>query len=183
MCVEGHLNDEKEERPFVFPSHLFDEVKRSRLWELENEDINDQQELDKLLNLMFNCPEGKFFLYVPEGESICHVLRKAMDSNLLVSDGWKRNFYLHPNSRRDYVHVLPNNAQWQWEQDLVDSAQEHLRFELTLTESAKRKMQIDQHISLQKASDANPLELKPNFMGFGIDLQKAWSWVCEKLRG
>lgn len=175
------MSDENEERPLAFPIHLFDEVKKSRLWVLENRDIVDQQELEKLLSIMFSCPEDQFFLYVPENESICPVIREAMDSNLIIGNTWKRNFYPHPKSRRDYVHILANGARWGWERELVGSAQEHLRFELNLSEAAKRKMQIDQHISAQQAANANPIELKPNFMGFGIDLSKLWSWIRKKL--
>jgi hypothetical protein len=176
------MSDDKKERQFMFPSHLFDEVKKSRIWVLENQDIVDQQDLERLLSIMFNYPEGNFFLYVPENESICPVIRKAMDSNLIIGNAWKRNFYPHPESHRDYVHVLPNNMQWGWEQELLNSAQEHLRFELTLSEAVKRKMQINQHLSAQQMADSNPIELKPNFMGFGIDLHKGWSWIRKKLR-
>lgn len=176
------MSDENEGRPLVFPSDIFDEVKKSRRWELENQDITDQQELDKLLQIMFSCPEDKFFLYVPKDDSICPTLRNAMDSNLIIGSVWKRNFYPHPESLRDYVHILPNNAQWDWEQELLNAAKEHLRFELTLSEAAKRKMQIDQHISVQQAAEANPIELKPNFMGIGIDLNKGWSWIRKKLK-
>lgn len=176
------MSDENKERPLMFPSHLFDEVRKSRFWVLENEDICDQQELDHLLTIMFNCPEDSFYLYVPENESICPVIRKAMDSNVIIGSTWKRNFYPHPRSDRDYVHILPDNAKWDWERELLDSAQEYLRFELALSEAAKRKMQIEQHISAQQEADSNPIELKPNFMGFGIDLSKGWSWLRKKLK-
>lgn len=175
------MSDVDKERPLLLPSHIFDEVKKSRFWVLENNDIIDEQELDRLLNVMFASPEDHFYLYVPENESICPMLRKAMDSNLIIGNTWKRNFYPHPSSRRDYVHILPGNVQWDWEQELLDSSQEHLRFELHLSEAAKRSMQINQHIIAQQEADANPIELKPNFMGLGIDLNKAWPWVRKKL--
>ena len=131
--------------------------------------------------LTFNCPEGDFYLYVPEGDPICPVVRKAMDSNLILGNIWKRNFYPHPRFKRDYVHILPDSARWEWEQELLDTAQEYLRFELTLSEATKRKMQINQHVSALQEAEGNPIELKPNFMGFGIDLNKAWAWFRKKV--
>ena len=54
------------------------------------------------------------------------------------------------------------------------------RVKLTLSERIRRELEIKQKIETERKKDSNPLELKPNFMGIGIDLRKASKWLKSK---
>ncbi len=41
---------------------------------------------------------------------------------------------------------------------------------------------MQQQVAMHKAADSNPLMLQPNFMGLGVDLNKAYSWLSRKMK-
>lgn len=47
---------------------------------------------------------------------------------------------------------------------------------MMLSERKRRELEIREKIDTEKSFDVNPVELKPNFMGIGIDLRKAYQW-------
>lgn len=58
----------------------------------------------------------------------------------------------------------------------------NFRHQLKLSEKSRRLLEMQQLIKMQnEANDAGPLKLEPNFMGFGIDLKKAYTWLMKKI--
>jgi len=55
-----------------------------------------------------------------------------------------------------------------------------------LSEKKKRALEVFQKIEIEKKIDINPIELKPNFMGFGEDLFKMLrmirNWLGKRQR-
>jgi hypothetical protein len=49
------------------------------------------------------------------------------------------------------------------------------RIKLGLHPWKRKQMDLARLSNFVQARDVNPVELKPNFMGFGIDLIKLWS--------
>ena len=92
------------------------------------------------------------------------------------------NFYRHPSFRRDFIRIVAKDGRYSfdWEKDVVEKGPMFLRVTLKLAEWKRRELEIRQQVEAVKASDANPLELNPNFMGFGIDLLKAVRYVRRK---
>lgn len=58
----------------------------------------------------------------------------------------------------------------------------HWRHELKLSQKARREFEMQQLVAVQRAASANPIKLEPNFMGIGIDLRKAYSWLVQRLK-
>ncbi len=156
---------------------MFDEVRPSKVWILTNDDLQDEDDLSHLLHLMYVHPEYDFYIFVREGVRLCSLVQRSLDSNRVLCPAYKGNYYAHPQNDRDFVCIRPDEVSWDWEQELVDKGERYIRYELKLSDMSKRDMQIEQHIKALKDKDSNPLELKPNLYGVGVDIPKLFTWI------
>ena len=159
-----------------FPDILLSHVKRSRFWVIENDDLADKQDVSDLVARLYDYPEDDFYLFKQHDHSTNPFLQAAVDGEVVALTEWKLNYYPHPKFKRDYVHLDENRLFWDWEREVVTTCPMFVRFELKLTTKARRALEHQQLIATQKHADRNPVELKPNFMGLGIDVYKAVDW-------
>jgi hypothetical protein len=164
------------------PDDLLTHVKRTRFWVIENADLVDEQEVSDLVSRLYDYPEDDFYFYKQHDHPTNRHLQSAADAEVIVLTEWKLNFYPHPNFKRDYVQLDKNRLTWEWQRDVILTSPMFVRFELKLTARARRALEHQQLIAAQKQADRNPVELKPNFMGLGIDVYKALDWLRNAFR-
>lgn len=164
------------------PDTLLSHVKRSRFWVIENDDLEEEQDVSDLVARLYDYPEDEFYLFKQHDHSTNLLLQSAIDGEVIVATEWRLNYYPHPKFERDYVHLEKHCLFWDWEREVIASSPMFVRFELRLTAKARRALEHQQLISAQKQADRNPIELKPNFMGLGIDVYKTIDWLRNTFR-
>jgi len=146
-------------------------VVRSRFHRIENNEIDSDEELERLLGLMDEYPERAFYLFAPSGGGYNDRIVAAEQLGLLKYLIEESCYYRHPNFD-DYLQIV--NPQSDWEREVASGAM-YVRVTLALTKKGER------HV----AEDKNPFVLQPNFAGVGVDVPKAWRrikawWVSRK---
>ena len=96
------------------------------------------------------------------------------------------HFYKNPasKSRRDYLLIGPERLHQsvpgfagEYAAAIVAVGPMYKRVTVRLSERMQRELMVQQVVAAQQQADSNPLELKPNIGGFGVDLHKLWAWV------
>jgi hypothetical protein len=159
------------------PDDLFRHVKRSFFLVIENDDVFDQSEVSDLIARLYDYPEHDFYLYKQHDHSTNAAIQSAVDSEIIALTEWRLDYYPHPTLKRDYVHLDKHHLQWDWQREVMATKPMYVRFELRLTTKARRALENQQLIAAQRQDNSNPVELKPNFMGIGIDVYKALDWL------
>lgn len=165
-----------------FPDITPDSIKKTRIWEYENTDFATEEDISELLAHLFDYPEDEFFLYTPKEMPINELVQKAVDANALIILETQAFFYPHPKLKRDYVRIREHSVLWDWEREVLADGRMYFRHQLKLSERARRTFEMQQLVAMQKASNANPIKLEPNFMGIGIDLRKAYAWLIQQFK-
>lgn len=174
--------DATDEMPKL-PDDILSTVRPSRFWTLESEDFASEADVSELVARMYDYPEDSFYLYCLKDGPIPDALRGAIDSRIVLIKEWQHNHYPHPRFKRDYVRLFEHRLLWDWERELFASSPTYIRYELALSAQARLKLEQQQFIAMHKSAESNPIELKPNFMGLGIDVYKAIDWLRSALRG
>lgn len=164
------------------PDDLLTHVKRSRFCVIENADLLDEQDVSDLIARLYDYPEDDFYFFKQHDHPTNRLLQSAVDSEIMAITEWKLNFYPHPKFKRDYVRLDKDSLNWDWQRDVILTSPMFIRFELKLTTRARRALEHQQLIAAQKQADWNPIELKPSFMGLGIDVYKALDWLRNAFR-
>lgn len=149
----------------------------------EEQDIQDIEKIDQIILWIYNYPEREFFLFLREGQTENRELLRALEHKGILVPTTELNFYRHPlGYPRDYVKIKPEESSFDWEREIVKTGTKFIRIKMTLCERKRRELDIQEKIESEKSVDVNPIELKPNFCGIGIDLQKAYKWVINLYR-
>jgi hypothetical protein len=175
-------SDQPGEMP-RFPEHLMTTVKRTMVWQFQNADISTEQELQMLLQRMFDLPEHTFEIFLQKSASLTDVLCRATQgtwSDIHVTQTDLR-FFRWPVGTDNYMQIRSGDAGFQWLQEAVKH-QEYIRFTLRLSERKRRQMEVEQHLAAHAKTNNNPLLLQPNFYGVGLSLPKAWKWLVTRIR-
>jgi hypothetical protein len=170
------------ENQAVFPDIVPDSVIGMRVWVHENDDFTEEETVADLLARLYDYPEDKFYLYVLRGQQISGSLRAALDNGLIEIAESKGHYYPHPKFQRHYVFIKEGFTQWDWEHDALQNGRMHFQHSLKLSEKARRTFEMQQLVAMHQAADSGPLILQPNFVGIGIDLKKAFSWLLQKVK-
>jgi hypothetical protein len=165
-----------------FPDIPLAGVRKSTFFVIEPEDIQTDADLQQLLQMIFNLPEASFYYFEGNGHRN-GLMFGARDAGQLLLNEVEFEFYKHPRYRRDYVRIPKRDTyQFEWEKEVVEKGPMFMRFKLTLSERARRLFEVEERIKIEKKLDLNPLELKPNFFGIGVDLPRAWRWLVSAWR-
>jgi hypothetical protein len=165
-----------------FPDIVPTSFKKTRVWIYENNDFRTEEDISILLGRMYEYPEDDFFLFTPKNGQISSLIDSAIEAIILVSVEMKGHYYHHPKFIRDYVFIHELTAAWDWEREVLSQGNMYFRHELKLSERARRELEMQQLIAMQKKTDLNPFRLVPSFMGVGIDLKKMLPWLKQKLK-
>ncbi len=171
---------ELEQMPKEFPLKP-DSVKQNFLHEFEDGDFDTDEQINDLISLMFEYPEREFFLFHNTNAPFSQKLRSAEKQNIILLNEVERFYYKHPKHKKDYIRVPENNPKSDWEKALIESGPEFQRHTIKLTQKATRDSAISYKNYQEKQKIKHPFELKPNFYGLGIDLEKVYLWVRKKI--
>lgn len=160
-----------------FPDIVPDSVRKTRLWILENDDFQIEEEISTLLGIMYDHPEDDFLLFTPKAGGINLLVNSALSAGIIVVVETKGHYYPHPKFKRDYVQIHEATVSWDWEREVLSQCNMFFRHELKLSVRARRQFEMQQLLEMQKTANSNPLKLEPNFMGIGLDLRKAYVWL------
>lgn len=132
-----------DKKPAVFPESIIpDKVEESRFHIIENDDFTNPKEVKKLIELMYKCPERKFYLFAENGKPINQYLKDAEKNNKILMNICELNFYPHPKLKRDYVEINRNNISFAWEQDVLNKSPMFRRITLILTKEAEKELDL-----------------------------------------
>lgn len=166
----------------TFPDILPDSAKMSRIWTYENGDFKANEDISVLLSCMYAHLEDDFYLYCPRNEDVSLDMRHAIKDGVVLITESRAHYYRHPKSKRAYVRIKPEAVEWEWEREVLAFGIMHFRHQLKLSENARRTFEMQQLVAMHKHATSNPMILEPNFMGIGIDLSKAYSWLLRYLK-
>lgn len=165
-----------------FPDIVPDSIRKTHFWVLENDDFQTEDEISSLLGMMYDHPEDDFHLFTPKTGAINSLVNSAISSAVIVVVEIKGHYYPHPKFKHDYVQIHEAKISWDWEREVLSQGNMFFRHELKLSESARRQFEMRQLLEMQKTANSNPLKLEPNFMGIGIDLKKAYTWLKQQFK-
>lgn len=174
--------NKKEELP-VFPNIIPDKMEIGEFHVIENTDIQTVDDLNELILLMFNYPEHSFYYFRKKDGSPNELLENPKTQGDILMKLTEFFYYKHPNNERDYIKIQRDGGQSDWGKEVVKKGPMFVRIKLALSEKKKRELEVYQKIELEKRMDTNPIELKPNFFGFGIDLFKMFRIIKNWLSG
>ena len=144
----------------------------------ETNEVRSESNIEQICRWIFNYPEHKFYLFLNEGVRENRGLIYNLEQNGILAPTTEMHFYKHPSNRpKDYVQIHPNEIEFNWEKEVIEKGPKYVRLELTLSERKRRELETKEKIDSEKEANSNPLELKPNLWGFGIDLKKALRWL------
>jgi len=174
----------KEEGFPVFPNIIPDKMEISESHIIEYEDIQTENDLSELILLMFNHPERSFYYFQKKDRSPNKFLEKVKCQGEILMNVTDFFYYKHPKNDRDYIKIHRDGGEFDWEKEVTKKGPMFVRITLQLSERKKRELEIHQKIGMEKNTDTNPIELKPNFFGFGIDLFKMFgiikNWLSKR---
>lgn len=147
----------------------------------ETNEVRARSDIEQICRWIFYYPEHKFYLFLNEGVQENREIIHNLEKNGILAPTTEMNFFKHPSGRpKDYIRLNPNKIAFDWEKEVIEKGPKYIRIELNLSERKKRKLEIKEKINGEKEANSNPLELKPNFMGIGIDLNKVLRWLKKR---
>lgn len=170
------------EKQANFPDIVPDSAIGTRLWVYENADFSVEESVSDLLANLYDYPEDKFYVYVLKGQPISPLLRAALDNGSVVITESKGHYYPHPKFQRHYVCIKEGLTRWDWERDVLQREHMHFQHTLGLSAKARRTFEMQQLVAMHQEANSDPLILQPNFVGIGIDLKKAFSWLLQRIK-
>lgn len=144
----------------------------------EANEIRSASNIKQICRWIFNYHERKFYLFLIEGIKENRDIIYHIEKIGILAPTTERHYYKHPsNHPKDFIRIHPNEIEFDWEKEIVQKGPKYIRLELNLSERKRRELEIKEKIETEREADSNPLEIKPNFMGIGIDVIKALRWV------
>ncbi len=181
MNNEG-LSDKKDLPKWPESLPIPDRVEMTAMHVLDADDLKSDDDIRELVSLMYAHQEREFYLFLEQGESANRAILDRLEGFGLLSDTSEFYYYRHPNSERSYIRIQSNEIKFDWEKKVVDKGPVFVRKVLKLSQATTRSLIIQEQITIEKIQDVNPLELKPNFFGIGLDLSKFWRWGARWFR-
>ena len=129
--------EEPEEMP-QFPDIMPTSLKKTKFWEIWEEDLATPDDVELLLRLMFDNPESPFHLFNTKGGSRPAPLSEAFQLGLVRTAKMQGHWYEHPLYPNNFIQILPP-TNWDWEKEVLEKGQPLLRFEIVLTDRERRR--------------------------------------------
>ncbi|MDH3378860.1 MAG: hypothetical protein OEQ39_18190, partial [Gammaproteobacteria bacterium] len=108
-----------------FPEELATDVEKSYFYLIESSDITSEEDLENLIRLMFEFSDRAFYLVSPAASGANHFVLSAEQHGVLKLVRSERNYYPHPNFKRDYIKIGVE-PEWDWEKKVKENEPEHI---------------------------------------------------------
>lgn len=165
----------------VFPDVTPSSITKSGFHVIENDQIKSDQELNHLLQLMYDFAEHSFFLFRRQSDTLNPLIAQAMRSGLLLNRVTESFYYDHPNyaGKGNYVRIERGNIRFDWQREVIEKTPMYTRTTLELAEKARRRLALRElRAELDRGS---PFFIRPSIWGVGVDLPKALKRLRELL--
>jgi len=173
------MSDEKGLPKWPESLPIPDRIEETVMHELEAEDVESEDDIHELVRLMFAHNERGFHLFLEQGKPLNKAIKERLERfGILLGDS-EFYYYKHPKLERNYIRIQRHRIQFDWEQDVVDKGPMFFRTSLKLSQAMTRQLTIQEQLTIEKTQDVNPLELKPNVFGIGLDLSKFFRWASR----
>lgn len=143
-AMPNDIDKPKEDVPVFLPPVPPTYAKKSYFHTIEDGDIQTEEDLQKLLRLMYDCPEHKFYLFAPKDKPASDVILGAERAGLLKFDIIEFHYYPHPNFKSDYVKIQERTIEFDWERDVLKTAPMHTRTTISLSEKGRRQFELQE---------------------------------------
>lgn len=158
-----------------------DEITITASHVFEEQDVQKDSNIYQIIRWLYFYPEREFFLFLNEGNKANRDIIRKLEICGLLAPKTELNYYRHPNNHpKDYIKLNSEKISFDWEKDVIKKGPKYIRIRLHLSERKKRELEIQEKMEAEQESNKNPLELKPNFMGLGIDILKLFKWIKNK---
>ncbi|MCI5146411.1 MAG: hypothetical protein D3923_13000 [Candidatus Electrothrix sp. AR3] len=171
---------EKDGQSLTLPTP--DSVKEYVVCILQEKDLFKESSFEKIATLLFEHPERKVELYLETKNKTSKSHLEKLDGFGIICNSTEYYFYKHPKAPDRFVKISNNNYEFDWQKEVVGTRPMFGRTILTLSERKKRELEVNEIIEASNENEKNPVELKPNFMGLGIDLNKAYTWLKKIIK-
>lgn len=135
--------------------------------------LRSTADVEALLQILFNHPEQVLFVYEQEDQPNAHLMAAVDRGDLLIES---TEWYFIQGPPGLFRRIDPNTTSPHEKAELA-SGPKYLRHTLSLSAKKRRELENLEAIRMQREADLDPLELKPNIFGFGVDLAKLPAWL------
>jgi hypothetical protein len=173
----------QEERP-KWPDSLpppIEIVEKRRYVPFTEADLNGDSSIQDLVHDLYWFIDSDYYLYFEYGKGIENSLLSRLGQAGVEMNRTEMYFFCRPNPsyKNDFIRILPHSEVPKWQEEAFKGKM-FCRVSLTL-ESARRK-QLDfsesGRLTNELLADKEPMvEAKPNFYGFGLNLNSIWHRV------
>lgn len=129
--------EEAKEMP-RFPDIMPTSLKKTKFWEIWEEDIATPDDVELLLRLMLDNPESRFYLFNTKGGSRPATLNEAFQMGLVRTAEMQGHWYEHPLYPNNFIQIL-SPTDWDWQKEVLEKGQALLRYEIALTDRERRR--------------------------------------------
>lgn len=182
---EEELPDKKNLPKWPESLPIPESVETTSMHIIEAEDMESDDNVRELIGLMYAHQEREFYLYLVKGKSANKVLLDRLESFGILRGASEFYYYRRPDLESSYIRVQRQEIQYDWQNKIVDKGPMFFRVSLKLYKAMMRRLEIQEHLAVNKAQDVNPLELKPGLFGIAINLLKLprfYRWTAELCR-
>lgn len=141
------------------------------------EDFETNKDFEEVVHILYDHPEHDVCLYLERGGVKNRNLKEELEKIGIIFSTTEFYYYKHPKFERSFLKITKDMISSDWLREVVEKGPMFGLTILKLSERKRRSLEIHQKILCERESNANPLELKPNFCGLGIDLAKIPMWL------
>jgi len=154
-----------------------DRIERKIVHAIQSKDLRSESDFIGITHLLYTYPEREVWLFLESKLKSNNFIISKLEQNGVLCDTTEYYYYKHPQDENCFLKISGNDFQFEWERAVVEKGPMFGRIILTLSERKERELEIQQKIDQEKESDNNPIELKPNFCGIGLDVYKFAKWL------
>jgi TIR domain len=133
----------------VFP-FVPDKVTRQRLRVFVEGDFLSQDDVDELVQLLWEEPDTTFYYYCERDRPLEPQLLARVSTGVVRADDYERRYYRHPKHDRSYLRIAgTEDAVAEWQLELLRAGPEYWRTTLTLSPLARQQLDTRHKIALE----------------------------------
>ena len=148
---------------------------------IHGKEIPSEHSLRSLCETLFYYPEREIQLYLEHKSPKSSLILDELRKHGVLCENTEYYYYEKRKNSCVFVKLKIEEAKTQWQKDAIEKGPMFGKTILQLSERKKREYEMQQLMDKMKSDDNNPLELKPNMFGIGVDLLKLFKFVKKKI--
>ena len=160
-----------------FPALIPDRVSSRSFIYFQDENIKSEEDVQNIILDIYEHPEIEFYYFRESHKGLNKFLSAAQQANSILLNDFDNFYYRHPRYPKDFVRIQRNQIEFEWQREVVEKSPSFARHRIFLSKAQERYLATIQAIHIEKQINSNPIELKPGFMGFSVDMLKPWHLI------